>query len=60
MQPTLHLCTLTDERCFLPGNRQQVIHYEQEDGVAQDECHLEGGSVHALWGQHKTEEVHCD
>jgi len=51
--------SLTDERC-LPGDGQQVVHDEQEDGVAQDEGHLEGGTVHTISRQHEAEEVHCD
>ena len=51
---------LTDERRSLPSGWQQVIHDEQEDGVSQDEGHLEGGSVHTVGGQHEAEEVHCD
>lgn len=39
---------------------QQVVHDEQEDGVAQDEGHLEGGAVHAVGGQQEAEEVHGD
>lgn len=30
---------------------QQVVHDEQENSVAQDESHLEGGAVNAMGGQ---------
>lgn len=49
----------TDERRCLPGDGQQVVHDEQEDCVAEDEGHLEGGSV-AFRRQQKAEEVQCD
>ena len=39
---------LTYERHVASGAWQQVVHHEQEDGVAQDEGHLEGGAVHTL------------
>ena len=51
---------LTDEWYGVSCDRQQVVHEEQEDGVAQDESHFEGGSVHVLWGEEEAEEVHCD
>ena len=39
---------------------QQFVHEEQEDGVAKDESHFEGRSVHALWGEDEAEEVQGD
>ena len=51
---------LTYERYSVSSDGQQVVHDEQEDSVAQDEGHLEGGPVHSLWGQQEAEEVHCD
>ncbi len=36
---------------------QQVVHDEQEDGVAQDEGHLEGGAVDAVGGQVEGQDV---
>ena len=52
--------TLTYERYSVSSDWQQVVHYEQEDGVSQDEGHLEGGSIHILGRQQEAEEVHCD
>ena len=57
---TISQVSFTDERCCLFSDRQQVVHDEQEDGVAQDEGHLEGGAVHSLGRQQEAEEVHCD
>ena len=39
---------------------QQFVHEEQEDGVAKDESHFEGRSVHVLWGEDEAEEVQGD
>lgn len=52
--------SLTYEGYGVSGDRQQVIHDEQEDSVAEDEGHLEGGPVHTLWWQQEAEEVDCD
>ena len=52
--------SLTHERRLLPGDGQQVVHDEQEDRVAQDEGHLEGGPVHTMGRQHEAEEVQRD
>lgn len=41
-------------------NGQQVIHDEQEDGVAKNKTHLEGGAVHVLGRQQEAEEIHSD
>lgn len=56
----LSSCQLTYERYGVSSDRQQVVGAEQEDGVAQDQGHLEQGPVNVLCRQHKTEEVHCD
>ena len=45
---------------MLPGDGEQVVHDEQEDRVAQDEGHLEGGAVHAVGRQHEAEEIQRD
>lgn len=36
---------------------QQVVHDEQEDGVAQDEGHLKGGAVDTMGGQVEGQDV---
>lgn len=54
------LHVLTYERDGVSGDGQQVVHEEQEDGVAQDEGHLERGSVDALRRQQEAEKVHGD
>lgn len=51
---------LTYQGYGVSSDRQQVIHDQREDGVAEDEGHLEGGPVHALWKQQEAEEVDCD
>ena len=52
--------SLTQKRCCIPSDRQQVVHDEQEDRVAQDESHLEGTSVHTMGRQQEAENVQCD
>lgn len=52
--------SLTYERYGVSSDGQHVICAEQEDGVTQDEGHLEQGAVNVLGWQHKAEEVHCD
>ena len=52
--------SLTHDGCVAPSGRQQVVHDEQENCVAQDEGHLEGGAVHTLRRQQEAEEVQCD
>lgn len=52
--------SLTDQGCPVSCDRQQVIHDEQEDGVAEDEGHLERGSVHTLRRQQEADEIHSD
>lgn len=49
--------SLTDEGCPSASGRQQVVHDEQENCVAQDEGHLEGGSVHTVGRQQEAEEL---
>lgn len=39
---------LTDDGNGVSCDRQKVIHDQQENGVAENEGHLEGGAVHAL------------
>ena len=51
---------LTYKRDGVARDGQQVVHDEQEDGVAQDEGHLEGGAVDALGGEQEAEEVDGD
>ena len=51
---------LTDEWYGVSCDGQQVVHEQQEDGVAKDESHFEGRSVHALWGEDEAEEVQGD
>lgn len=41
----------TYEGCPVSCAGQQVVHDEQKDCVAQDQSHLEGGAVDAVWGQ---------
>lgn len=53
-------CLLTYERYGVSCNRQQAVHVEQEDSVAQDEGHLEQRAVNILRRQHEAEQVHCD
>ena len=48
--PGYWLGPLTYDGRAVGGAGQQVVHDEQEDGVAQDEGHLEGGAVHAVRG----------
>lgn len=42
---------LTYDGCAVCCAGQQVVHDEQEHGVAKDEGHLEGGTVNAVWRQ---------
>lgn len=51
---------LTGERDGVPGDGQQVVHVEHENGVAQDERHLKKGALDTLWRQQEAEEVQCD
>lgn len=48
---------LTNDRGAICCAGQQVIHDEQKDGVAQDESHLEGGTVHAVGRQVEGQDV---
>lgn len=47
----------TNEGCPIRRAGQQVVHDEQEDGVAQDEGHLEGGAVDAMRRQVEGQDV---
>lgn len=51
---------LTGERDGVPGDRQQVIRVEHENGVAQDERHLKKEAFDTLWRQQEAEEVQHD
>ena len=57
---TKQLLLLTYERYAASSDGQQVVHHEQEDGVAQDEGHLEVGAVDTLRRKQEAEEVHRD
>lgn len=50
-------CALTYERQRVPRAGQQVIGVEQEEGVAQDEGHLEVGAHGAFGRKQEAEEV---
>lgn len=54
---SFHVCGLTYDGCAVCCAGQQVVHYEQEDGVAQDEGHLKGGAVDAVGGQVERQDV---
>lgn len=51
---------LTGERDGVPGDRQQVICVEHENGVAQDKRHLKKEAFDTLWRQQEAEEVQHD
>lgn len=53
-------CALTDERQRVPRAGQQVVGVEQEEGVAQDEGHLEVGAHGAFGRKQEAAEVHHD
>lgn len=57
---TRSYCGLTSERDGVPGDGQQVIGVEYENGVAQDERHLTKGAFGTLWRQQKAKEVQHD
>ena len=52
--------TRTHQGYGVAGDGQQVVHDEQEHGVAQNERHLEQGAVDALRRQEEAEQVHGD
>lgn len=54
---TLDPLSLTYDGCAIGCAGQQVVHDEQEDGVAQNEGHLEGGAVNAVWRQVEGQDV---
>lgn len=48
---------LTYDGCAICCTGQKVVHDEQEDSVAQDEGHLEGGSVDTVGWQVERQDV---
>ena len=51
---------LTCERYGFSSDRQQVVHIEEENSVAQDEGHLEKRAAAVIGRQQEAEEVHSD
>lgn len=50
----------TQDRNVVPCDGQQVIHEQQENGVTQDERHLEGWAVEGLGRQAEAEDIQRD
>lgn len=49
---------LTYEGYGVSSARQQVIHDQREDGIAEDEGHLESGPVHTMWKAAEEQDVY--